>query len=107
MRESELERILVAEVHKLGGRAYKFVSPGNDGVPDRIVMLPGGRIYFVELKAKAGRLRPQQSIQIKRINSLGQDALVIKGTSGLIWFFRYIGQQRTADYIAHKYGGDE
>ena len=107
MKESELERILVTEVRKLGGRAYKFISPGNDGVPDRIVMLPAGKIYFVELKTRVGQLRPQQRIQMKRINDMGQSALVIKGTAGLIWFFRHIGQQRTADYIAHRYGGDE
>ena len=41
MREKDIEKILVAEVRKLGGRAYKWVSPGNDGVPDRIVIFPG------------------------------------------------------------------
>ena len=41
MLEREIEKKLVDGVRKLGGRAYKFVSPGNDGVPDRIVVLPG------------------------------------------------------------------
>ena len=41
MREKEIEKILVTGVKKLGGRAYKCASPGNDGVPDRIVILPG------------------------------------------------------------------
>ena len=52
MREKDIEKILVAEVRKLGGRAYKWVSPGNDGVPDRIVIFPGKAPVFVELKKK-------------------------------------------------------
>lgn len=51
MRESDIERRLVQGVKKLGGRAYKFVSPGNVGVPDRLVVLPGGVVLFVEVKA--------------------------------------------------------
>ena len=47
MLEKDIEKILVNEVKKLGGRAYKWVSPGNDGVPDRIVILPGMRPAFV------------------------------------------------------------
>ena len=47
-RESIIEKHLVAEVKKAGGRAYKFVSPGRRSVPDRIVLLPGGRLVFVE-----------------------------------------------------------
>lgn len=58
MREREIEKILAAEVKKLGGRAYKWVSPGNDGVPDRIVILPGETPYFVELKSESGGLAP-------------------------------------------------
>ena len=47
MRESEIEKILVYEVKKLGGIAYKWVSPGNDGVPDRIVVFPDRKPVFV------------------------------------------------------------
>ena len=60
MREKDIEKILVAEVRKLGGRAYKWVSPGNDGVPDRIVIFPGKTPVFVELKKK------YQSVVYKR-----------------------------------------
>ena len=52
MREKDIEKILVEQVRKLGGRAYKWVSPGNDGVPDRIVIFPGRQPVFVELKKK-------------------------------------------------------
>ncbi|MDI5754298.1 VRR-NUC domain-containing protein, partial [Salmonella enterica subsp. enterica serovar Montevideo] len=47
-RENLIEKHLVAEVKKAGGVAYKFISPGHRSVPDRIVLLPGGRIVFVE-----------------------------------------------------------
>lgn len=50
MLEEELERKLVNEVKQLDGRAYKFVSPGNAGVPDRLVILPGGKVGFAEIK---------------------------------------------------------
>ncbi len=52
-RESLIEKHLVAEVKKAGGVAFKFVSPGRRSVPDRIVLLPGGRIVFVECKSPA------------------------------------------------------
>ncbi len=52
-RENLIEKHLVAEVKKAGGVAFKFVSPGRRSVPDRIVLLPGGRIIFVECKSPA------------------------------------------------------
>ncbi|ECS0227396.1 VRR-NUC domain-containing protein, partial [Salmonella enterica] len=51
VRENLIEKHLVTEVKKAGGIAYKFVSPGRRSVPDRIVLLPGGRLVFVECKA--------------------------------------------------------
>ena len=51
MRESIVEKKFAAEVKKRGGLAVKFVSPGFNGVPDRLVLFPGGRMAFVELKA--------------------------------------------------------
>lgn len=71
MRESAIERYLVKRVKEVGGRAYKFVSPGRRNVPDRIVVLPGGRLYFVEVKATAGTLRPGQARERARLGSLG------------------------------------
>lgn len=79
MLEKDIEKILVTEVKKLGGRAYKWVSPGNDGVPDRIVILPGIRPVFVELKAESGKLSALQKVQIKRLLDMGQDVKVLKG----------------------------
>ena len=55
MREKTTETKLVKAVRAIGGLAPKFVSPGLDGVPDRLVLLPGGRIAFIELKAQGKR----------------------------------------------------
>lgn len=79
MREKDIEKILVNEVRKLGGRAYKWVSPGNDGVPDRIVILPGRPPIFVELKTETGKLSALQGVQITRLRELGQDVRILKG----------------------------
>lgn len=83
MREKDIEKILVGEVRRLGGRAYKWISPGNDGVPDRIVILPDRPPVFVELKADTGRLTALQTAQIDRLKALGQDARVVRGVDGV------------------------
>jgi Holliday junction resolvase len=65
--ESIIERRLVKEVKKRGGLAMKFVSPGLDGVPDRLILFPGGRLAFIEVKAPGKKMRP---LQVKRANQL-------------------------------------
>ena len=77
MRESAIEAYLRDRVRQIGGRAYKFISPGNDGVPDRLACFPGGRITFVELKAPGQKPRPLQLVQIDRLQRLGFGVLVI------------------------------
>lgn len=79
MLEKELERYLVKEIKKRGGRAYKFISPGNDGVPDRIVIMPGCVPVFVELKTESGRLTELQRVQINRLEELEQDVWILHG----------------------------
>ena len=81
MLERDIEKILVNEVKKLGGRAYKWVSPGNDGVPDRIVILPGLRPMFVELKTETGRLSAIQNVQIDRLRKMKQNVKILYGES--------------------------
>ena len=71
MREIETEAKLVKAVRKLGGLAPKFVSPGLDGVPDRLVLLPGGKIAFIELKAENRKMRPLQVRRKRQLESLG------------------------------------
>lgn len=71
MRESEVEKYLVRRAKELGGKAFKFVSPGCSGVPDRIVVLPGGMIGFLELKAPGEEPRPEQKHRIRQLRTLG------------------------------------
>jgi hypothetical protein len=71
MRESLIEKKLVNEVKKRGGLALKFVSPGYDGVPDRLILFSGGQLAFVELKSSGKRMRPLQIKRAKRLMSLG------------------------------------
>ncbi|MGN8636613.1 VRR-NUC domain-containing protein [Eubacterium pyruvativorans] len=106
MREREIEKLLVRYVKFLGGRAYKFVSPGNAGVPDRIVILPGGRVDFVELKTDTGQLSRIQQAQINRLRSLGCNVSVVKGVQGLAVFFHLLRYPEIEKEILEKYGGD-
>ena len=71
MLEKELEEKFKNAVKAAGGRAFKFVSPGNDGVPDRLAVLPGGHIGFVELKQKGKKPTKLQTKQMQRLKDLG------------------------------------
>ena len=77
MLESIIEKYLVSEVKKLGGTAYKFVSPGHAGVPDRLCLMPNGVLFFVELKATGKTTRPLQDRQIEKIRTYGQRVYVV------------------------------
>lgn len=72
MRESEIERHLVWQVARMGGVAYKFKSVNHRGVSDRIVCLPGGQTWFIELKTKGGRLAPLQRLFAQKMERMGQ-----------------------------------
>lgn len=77
MRERNIETYLRDQVRKAGGAAMKWISPGNNGVPDRIVFLPGGRVVFVELKAPGRKPTQLQKVQHERLRALGQLVAVI------------------------------
>ena len=103
MREREIERVLVTEIRKLGGRAYKWVSPGNDGVPDRIVFLPGQAPIFVELKAEGGKVSNIQAVQMHRLTALGQKVELVVGIDGLSQFFQDLGFEEVSKALDCKY----
>lgn len=96
MLEKDIEKLFRDEIKKAGGKAYKFTSPGNDGVPDRIVMLPGGRIVFVELKTDTGKLSKLQELQCKKIAELGQTVRVLHGLAEVRDFFLEFGLETAA-----------
>ena len=76
--ERDIERYLVRCTIEHGGVAYKFVSPGHVGVADRIVLLPGGVVWFVELKTLTGRLSPLQKVFAADMVRMGMQYIVIR-----------------------------
>lgn len=80
MKESQIEAKLVRMVRDRGGLCYKFVSPGNPGVPDRIVITPDGRSVYVELKTEVGRLAAIQQWRQREMQKRGLDVRVLKGS---------------------------
>ncbi len=79
MLEKAIERNLVEAARRRGGLALKFVSPGMDGVPDRIVLLPHGKLAFVELKAPGKTLRPLQVRRKEQLEALGFSVYCVDG----------------------------
>jgi streptogramin lyase len=76
--ERDIERHLVRRAIEHGGKAYKWVSPGHVGVADRIVLLPGGVVWFVELKTATGRLSPLQKVFAADLRRMGMNYIVIR-----------------------------
>ena len=85
MRERDVERHLVEGVKALGGVALKL-APTPVGLPDRRVLLPGGRVVFVEVKTVLGRVSSIQEFQHKRLRALGFEVLVVFGAAGVEMF---------------------
>lgn len=79
MREREIERKLVSAVKGRGGICPKFVSPGFDGMPDRVVLLPHGKIGFVEVKRRGEQPRPLQTARHRVLRKLGFLVFVLDG----------------------------
>ena len=77
VRESTIEKALVKRVRQLGGWAYKFVSPNRRAVPDRLVLWPGGRAEFIELKAPGKKPTPAQLREHERLRALGFRVTVV------------------------------
>lgn len=76
VKETRVETTLRLEIKGMGGWAIKFL-PSVSGLPDRIVLLPGGRIYFVELKSPTGTVKPHQTVIHNRLRRLGFEVLVL------------------------------
>lgn len=77
MKEKDIEKYLNEVIKKIGGITFKFISPNNVGVPDRIVILKGGIVHFVELKQEGKKPRKIQELQINKIKNMGCIAFVI------------------------------
>lgn len=90
MKESAIEAKLTRLVRDRGGLCYKFVSPGNPGVPDRIVITPLGRTIYVELKTEAGRLAAIQKWQHEEMRKRGAEVRTLKGLEQVKEFVREV-----------------
>jgi hypothetical protein len=77
--EKDVEAYVRREVKKMGGRCLKWVCPGHRGVPDRIVLLPGGRIWFVELKTETGRPTALQKHWQRVLSQIGFNVCILSG----------------------------
>jgi len=93
MLEKSIERRLVDGVKSVGGKAYKFISPGSPGAPDRIVVLPGGVVMFVELKTKNGKLSAYQEMRIAELRNLNVDVYVLNGKAEVDWFLGVVKEK--------------
>lgn len=74
--EKSIERYLVTKVELLGGKALKYYNAHSTGYPDRLCLLPGGVVFWVELKSKGKKLRPLQEHRHEMLRALGQKVLV-------------------------------
>lgn len=90
MREREIETYFRQKVKQIGGMALKFVSPGFTGVPDRLIVLPGGKMFFVEFKAPGQVLRPRQEYVIQQIRVLGAKVYVICSKKEVDYFIKNV-----------------
>lgn len=90
MKESDIESKLTEGVKKAGGMCMKFVSPGFSGVPDRIILMPGGKVYFVETKRPGGDLKPLQEKVHSLFKVAGFDVHVIASKTDLQKFLHLL-----------------
>lgn len=79
MLEKDIEDWLNSQIEMMGGLAFKFVSPGNPGVPDRIYILPNGMVWFVELKQQLGKVAGIQKYQRERLLKMGCNYCLVRG----------------------------
>jgi hypothetical protein len=88
MRERNIEKRLVARVREQNGEAMKFVTNSYNGMPDRIVVFPGGKISFVECKAPGEKPRPLQKYRISQLEKLNAKVYVIDSYEAIEKFIR-------------------
>ena len=91
MEEKRIEQKLVKMTSQSGGVALKFISPGCVGVPDRLVLMPGGKAAFVEVKAPGRKPRPLQIRRISQLRRLGFQVFVLDGTEQIEEVLKKIG----------------
>lgn len=91
MREKTIEQKLAAAVKKHGGICPKFTSPSFDGMPDRIVLMPNGKMAFVEVKAPGEKPRPLQIARHRLLSRLGFQVYVLDSEEQIETIIQEIG----------------
>ena len=94
MLEREIEQYLVQRVEALDGWALKYTSSTENGLPDRLCMIPGGHLGWVELKRPRIKPRPLQIEQMKRLKKLGQHVVVIDSKRKVDAFINYYRRRK-------------
>lgn len=95
--EKKIEDRLTAGVKRLGGKAYKLVSPGCAGMPDRLVCLPGGITVFCELKSPKGTLSKLQIERIRELDRTGHRIYVLRDTGGVDAFLDLMKEEISSE----------
>lgn len=96
--EARLEKLLYDGVRQLGGISEKMI-PARWGIPDRLVLLPGGRLYLVELKAASGTIRPAQSVWHRKAAKLGTKVIVLTGLTEVKQWLAHCAAMLEADRL--------
>ena len=94
MREKDIEARCKKLAEDMGAKCYKWVSPGCDGVPDRILILPWGEIIFVEFKAPGKKPTAQQQRRHQELRDRGQNVVVIDSVEAFRALLRVRETQR-------------
>lgn len=95
MREKQIEQKLVRTVKSAGGICPKLVSPGMDGMPDRMILLPGARIGFVEVKAPGLKPTPLQEQRHRALRALGFPVFLLDDPERISWIIEEVAAWRT------------
>lgn len=103
-RERDIEAWLRKRITGLGGAFLKFVSPGWDGAPDRLCLMPDGRVIFVELKTSVGTLAKIQKYQIARLRDLGQAVCIVYGEEGAAGFLEDLRANQSPSKVYNAEG---
>ena len=94
MREKIIEQRLINAVRRSGGLTLKFVSPGLNGVPDRLLLFHGGEMAFCEVKAPGKKPRPLQEVRIAQLRGLGFRVYVVDNEEGISEMMEDIKKER-------------
>lgn len=90
MLEKQIEKIVCDYAKSKGILCYKFSSPGHASVPDRMFILPGGKVFFIEFKRGGKKATPAQKREISRLNAQGCNVTVVDCVVEGVWLINHM-----------------